>query len=177
MKNTVLKYGLIAGLIVCSTMALSLMIGVDHMDSIWGMVLGFTGMIIAFACIFVAIIRYRDNVNGGQISFGKAFLIGLGISLIASTIYVAVWMIEYKYIFPDFMEKYAAQTIESMKADGASAAQIQSTETEMAEFREKYKNPIFRAAITYSEILPLGLLASLLAAAILRRNRSMPNPL
>lgn len=175
MKKTVLRYGMIAGLIACAGMGISLAIGVDHMDSVWGMVLGFTGMIIAFAFIFVGIIKYRDRLNNGSISFGKAFLIGLGISLIASTMYVLVWMVEYEYVFPDFMEKYAAQTVENMRADGLPAAEIEKTAAEMADFKEKYKNPIFRAAVTYSEILPLGILASLLAAAILRRNRETPS--
>jgi hypothetical protein len=175
MKKTVLTYGVIAGLIASVGMGISLAIGIDHMDSIWGMVLGFTGMIIAFAFIFVAIVKYRDHLNNGSISFGKAFLIGLGISLIASTMYVLVWMVEYQYIYPDFMEMYAAQTIENMKADGAPATEIKQTATEMAKFKEDYKNPVYRAAVTYTEILPLGILASILAAAILRRQRQIPS--
>jgi hypothetical protein len=173
MKKTVLIYGLIAGLIASAGMGISLLIGVDHMDSVWGMVLGFTGMIIAFAFIFVAITRYRDRINNGSISFGKAFVIGLCISLIASSMYVVVWMVEYKYVFPDFMEKYSAQTIENMKNDGAKAAEIEETTADMAKFKEDYKNPVYRAAVTYSEILPLGILASVLAAAILRRQKQI----
>lgn len=169
MKKTVLTYGLIAGLIASAGMGISLSIGIDHMDSVWGMVLGFTGMIIAFAFIFVAIIKYRDHINNGSISFGRAFLIGLCISLIASSMYVLVWMVEYEYVFPDFMEKYAAQTVEKMKAEGASAVEINKTATEMAKFKEDYKNPVYRAGVTYTEILPLGIFASILAAAILRR--------
>ena len=169
MKKTILTYGLIAGIIASLTMLISLVIGVDHMDSTWGMILGFTGMIIGFAFIFVAVIKYRDKINAGVISFGKALLIGLGISFIASTMYVLVWMAEYKYVFPDFMEKYADAKIEKMKVEGKPEAEIKAAATDMARFREMYKNPVVRALITYSEILPAGLLASLLAAAVLRR--------
>lgn len=171
MKKTILTYGLIAGAIASLMMGLSLLVGVDHLDSNWGMVLGYTGMIIAFAFIFVAITKYRDRLNGGAISFGKAFVIGLGISLIASTMYVAVWMIEYKYVFPDFMEKYAASELVKMKNEGASETEINTAAAEMEQFKEMYKNPAVRIAFTYGEILPVGLLASLLAATILMKRR------
>jgi hypothetical protein len=173
MKKTVLTYGLIAGIIASVGMGISLAIGIDHMDSVWGMILGFTGMIIAFAFIFVAIIKYRDRINNGSVSFGNAFLIGLGISLIASTMYVLVWMVEYKYVYPDFMEKYAAQTVENMRAEGVPASEIDQTAAEMNQFKEDYKNPWYRAAVTYTEILPIGILASILAAAILRRSKAV----
>jgi len=171
MKKTILRYGFIAGLVAPIIMLLSLLFGVDHLDSIWGMVIGYAGMIIAFSFIFVAIVKYRDQINNGVISFGRALLIGLAISLIASTMYVAAWMIEYKYVFPDFMDKYAAKELVKMKNDGASETEIQKASTEMAEFKEMYKNPGVRIAFTYAEILPIGIFASLLAAAILRRKK------
>lgn len=174
MTKTVLIYGLVAGILASIGMGISLAIGIDHMDSTWGMVLGFTGMIIAFSFIFVAVTRYRDHMNNGSISFSRAFLIGLGISFFASTIYVATWMVEYEYVYPDFMDKYAAQQVKSMEADGAPAVEVKRQTEKMAQFREMYKNPIFRAAITYTEILPVGLLASVLAAAVLRRPNKNP---
>lgn len=169
MKKTVLVYGLIAGVIASLTMGITLLIGMENLGNAWGMVLGFTGMIIAFAFIFVAIVKYRDQINKGAISFGKALLIGLGISFIASTMYVLVWMVEYRYMYPDFMEKYTEKVIESKK-DEMPEKDFEKFKAEMAETAVKYKNNAgYRAGITYSEILPLGILASVLAAAILRK--------
>jgi hypothetical protein len=42
----------------------------------------------------------------------------------------------------------------------------------MAEFEEKYRNPVFNVAITFLEPLPVGLLASLLSAGLLTRRKS-----
>ena len=174
MKKTILIYGLIAGFIASLMMAATLIVGLDNMGSVWSMVLGFTGMIIAFA-FFVGVAKYRDKINNGAVSFGNAFLIGLGISLIASTMYVLVWMAEYKYMYPDFIEKYAAHSIEMMKKNGATQPEIDKATIEMADMAVKYKNdPLYRAGVTYTEILPLGILASLIAAVALRRK---PKPI
>ncbi len=169
MKKLVLNYGIIAGLISSAWMTFSVLAGFDHMDNAMGMILGFASMILGFSFIFVAVRKYRDDYSGGSITFGKAFRIGLYISLIAATIYVISWLIDYYFFIPDFMEKYAAKALEQMKADGVPAATIEAEAADMAKFREMYKNPLFVALITYTEILPVGLIISLVCALILKR--------
>lgn len=171
MKKTVLNYGLISGLIVSLWMSVTMLgfgcLGADNMEL--GMILGFAGMIIAFSFIFVAIKNYRDKFNGGTVSFGQAFLIGLFISLIASTFYVVTWLVIYYNFMPDFMDKYAAKVIEQAQASGAPAAEIKAQIAEMEHNKELYKNPIFVILFTYVEILPAGLLISIVTALFLKR--------
>jgi hypothetical protein len=50
--------------------------------------------------VFVGIRNYRDKYNGGVISFGKAFKIGIMMVLIASTIYFIAWLIDYFFSYP-----------------------------------------------------------------------------
>src|SRR5471030_1992605 len=97
----------------------------DHMSLGTRLIFGYATMILGFSLIFVAIKNYRDNYSGGQITFGKALRIGLLITLVASTVYVVVWMIDFKYFIPDYGEKYTAQSIAEWKASGVSAAKIQ----------------------------------------------------
>jgi Protein of unknown function (DUF4199) len=172
MKKTVIICGLIAGLISASLFIGLMILGkADHDDFKNGMIYGFTLMILAFSLIFVGTKITRDKYNGGTIGFGKAFRVGLYITLIASTIYVIVWLIDYNVFIPDFADKYAAQAVEKLKTSGASQAEIDSTTAKMARFREMYKNPFFNALLTYSEILPVGLLVSLISAWTLKRKR------
>ena len=108
MKKTVIVNGLIAGLISSSLFIALMLLGrAGDLDFKNGMVYGFSLMILAFSFIFVGTKSVRDQ-NGGAISFGKAFLVGLYISLIASTVYVLVWMIDLNLFIPDFAEKYGA---------------------------------------------------------------------
>jgi hypothetical protein len=72
------------------------------------------------------------------------------------------------------MEKYAAHSIEKLKASGASAAEVEATAIEMSKFAEMYKNPFFNAIVSYTEILPVGLIISLLTALILKKKPTEP---
>jgi hypothetical protein len=169
MKKTVLTYGLIAGFISCIGFFL---LGQD-MDFDKGMIYGFGSMILAFSLIFVAVKSYRDKHNGGLISFGKAFEVGLYVALIASTIYVFAWLFSLNFMFPDFAEKYSSYLIAQMQAEGASAAEISAKMQEMNEFKESYKNPIIVILYTYMEILPLGIVVALITAAFLKKKNKL----
>lgn len=171
-KN-VLIYGIIAGIIVSSLMLLS----VNYMSYCEGnvdfetsMLIGYASMLIAFSLVFVGIKNYRDKYNGGIISFGKAFKIGIMIVLIASTIYVIAWLIDYFFFIPEFLEKYSTHVLEELKASGATQIEIDKQVEEMANFGKMYQNPFFNAMMTYMEILPVGLVVTLISSLVLKRN-------
>lgn len=171
MKKIIITYGLIAGLITMSFMIASTVIWKVNGNENQSMILGFTGMLIAFIFVFVGIKNYRDKQNGGKITFGDAFKIGFFIALIASSIYTLVWMIEFHFFMPDFMEKFAAKAIEEIKSTaGLSAAEMNAKIAEMEDMRENYKNPLMRIFYTLMEILPIGIVIALLSALILRKN-------
>lgn len=173
MKKTVYKYGIIAGMIVSLALIVTAIVGIeDVMMGNWGMVVGFGSMLIAFSFIFVAVKSYRDTVANGSVTFGKALSIGLLISLIASTFYVATWVVEYYTLFPDFMDKYIAATLEKAKAGGASAAELQQQARNLDTSRQIYSTPFGIILFTYMEILPVGILVSLIAALVLKRRQA-----
>jgi drug/metabolite transporter (DMT)-like permease len=174
MKKTVITYGLISGIIASIWMLGTVAIGMENMDNDWGMILGFTTMIIAFAFIFVAVRKYRENYGHGAITFGQALKIGLLIALIGSTMYVVSWLIDYYLFVPDFMDTFTAHTMEKLKASGASQAEITATAAQMANYKEMYKNPLFVTLFTYMEILPVGILFSLLAAFTMKKKPQEP---
>jgi len=172
MKKTVLICGVIAGLISTSLFIGLMLLGkAGDIDFKNGAVYGYTLMILAFSLIFVGTKITRDKYNGGGITFGKGFRVGLYITLIASTVYVIVWLIDDHFFIPDFAEKYSAHVLESLKASGASQAEIAEQSVKMAKFSEMYKNPFFKALLTYSEIVPVGLILSLISAWALKRKR------
>ncbi len=169
MKRIVIICGLISGAIVATAMTISTSIYCASGDFEGGMVVGYASMIIALSLVFVGIKNYRDKQNQGVISFGKAFKVGILISLIASTVYVIVWLVNYYFFIPDFSDKYAEHVMNNLKESGASQAEITKESTKMAEFKDMYKNPFFVILFTYLEILPVGLLVSLISALILKR--------
>jgi len=169
MKKNILVYGLISGLIISALMAVIVSRCINSGDYEGSMLIGYASMLIAFSMIFVGVKNYRDKYNGGVISFGKAFKLGFFITLIASTIYVIVWLIEEQLFFPDFMEKYTAHEMSRLQSSGISAAKLASETKELEQAKEMYKNPALRILMTYAEILPVGLLVSLVCSLILKR--------
>lgn len=169
MKKNVFVFGLISGLIITAMMIYSVARCSANPEADDNVVLGYASMIIAFSFIFLGIKNYRDKYNGGVISFGKAFKIGLFITLVASTMYVAVWLVDYYLFIPDFMDKYAQHMLHQATVDGATPLQLQEKTAEMANFKQLYKNPLFVILITYAEVLPVGLIVSLIGALILKK--------
>ena len=67
------------------------------------------------------------------------------------------------------MEKYTEIVLNQTKADGATASELQKKSAEMESFKEMYKNPLMVVLLTYSEVLPIGLIVSVISALILKR--------
>ena len=171
MRKVVLTFGLIAG----AMMSAMMLISVQFHDQIGfgkeGYIVGYTSMVLAFLMVFVGVKSYRDNVAGGSVTFGRAFKVGVMITAIASTCYVATWQVVYYKFMPDFLDKYAAYSLDKAKKSGATDAQIAEKNKQMAEFKEMYKNPLVNIAFTFLEPLPVGLFFTLTAAGVLSRKR------
>ena len=170
MKKIVLTFGLIAGGIVgvmTSIMVPLLMSG--RFDFSGSELVGYSTMVLAFLAVFFGIRRYRDTLSGGAITFGRAFKVGILITLVACAVYVIAWEIVYWGFLPDFEEQYAAMSTEKLRASGATEAEVAAHEQQMARFQELYRNPLFNVGMTFMEIFPVGLIMTLVSAAILRR--------
>jgi len=154
-------------------MYLNLSLTKDKNNFELGEVLGYSTMIIALSTIFFAIKAFRDKHQHGMITFGKSFLIGLYITLIAGAIYAIGWEIYYQNFASDFMTQYTTHYIEKMKSSGASELEIKQQIESMADMQELYKNPILRFGFTLMEILPVGIIISLISAAFLFKRKQL----
>lgn len=170
MKKTVLIFGLIAGAI----MSLMMIATLPFMDKIGfdkGAIIGYTTMVVSFLLVFFGIRSYRDNVAGGSITFGKAFVVGILITIVSCLCYVGTWEVIYFKFMPDFVEKFSKYAIDKVIASGASTDVINAKVEEMKNFAAMYRNPLINAAITFTEPFPVGFIMTLISAAILRKKR------
>lgn len=174
MNRIIVVCGLISGAIVSTLMLSTVAVCYNQEDFEGNMVLGYAAMLLSFSMIFAGIKNYRDKHNQGIVSFGKAFKIGLYITLVASTVYVVVWLIDYYLFIPDFMDKYTAHVLRQFKADGATQAELEKKVIEMAEYKDLYKSPLMVILFTYAEILPVGLVVTLISALILKKPGAQP---
>ena len=170
MRKIVLTFGLIAGAILSAMMLITLPFH-DEIGFDKSLIVGYTTMVLAFLMVFFGVRSYRDNVAGGSVTFGRAFMVGLMITAVASVCYVATWELVGQQLAPDYLDKYAAYSVEKARKSGATDAQIAAKTKEMTEFKEMYKNPLVNISLTFLEPLPVGLLFTLVAAAVLSRKR------
>ena len=168
MKKTVLTFGLISGVMISVLMGGSLLIaskiGPGH-----SMVLGYTIMVASFLLVYFGIRSYRENNLSGQISFGRAFTCGILITLITTVCYVAMWEVLYFNFMPHFMDSYFAAQIHKVQSLGLDPATTAARVAAVQRSQQLYQNPFVNAAYTFMEPLPVGVVITLVSAALLRR--------
>jgi uncharacterized membrane protein (DUF485 family) len=176
MKKIILIYGLISGAIVSALMLLTqplLRNGTINLEN--GMLIGYTTMVIALSLVFFGIKSFRDQHLNGVITFGGAFKVGILIALMSSMMYAISWEIYYTTAASDFLEWYNQCQVDKMVKAGKTEAEIFQAKVEMAKFEEMYKNPLIRFGFTLAEIIPVGLLITLISAGLLRKKEFLPN--
>jgi hypothetical protein len=170
MKKIVLTFGLISGVILSVLMSgsylLSRKIGSSH-----SMMLGYTIMVASFLLVYFGILSYRENMLGGQITFGRAFACGILVTLIATLCYVVTWEIIYYNFMSHSMDGYFAAQIHHVQAMGLDPATAAAKVAAIQHSQQMYQNPFVNMAYTFIEPFPVGLLMTLISAALLRRKR------
>jgi hypothetical protein len=170
MKRTVLTWGLISGAVctglVLATTAFADAIGFDKAE-----ILGYTIIVASALFVYFGVRSYRENVNGGKLTFGRGFQVGLLIAIVSCVCYVGTWELAYfkLKLFPGFVDKYQAHAIAKAQAAGASPAKLAKIAQQMRDLRKLYDNPLMNAAMTFVEPFPIFLGATILSAAVLRK--------
>jgi small-conductance mechanosensitive channel len=169
MKKTILTFGLISG-VICSLMMVATVRFEDSIGFDKAEFLGYALIVLSFLLVFFGIRSYRDTTGNGHITFGKAFAVGIAITLITCVFYVLTWEALYFTVLHDFMAKYSAYMVDKLKATGASASTVQAKIQEMKKYQELYENPLYNSAVTFLEPFPVGLLVTLISALVLKKN-------
>lgn len=171
MKRIILIFGGIAGAIMGGMLLITMpMYSSGTLDFDNGEILGYSTMIIAFApMIFLGVKSYRDKELNGVISFWKAVQTGLLIYVVAAVVYATCWEITYSRIGDSFIQQMTEHKLDGMREKGASEAEIATTQKEWADFGEMYKNPVVRFGFSLLEPSPVGVIITLISAALLRR--------
>ncbi len=155
MKNTVLKYGsygLITGLVVFT---LHLVLGIDNLDYSTNEILGYLSILISLSFIFFGLKHYRDHVNNGVLTLGKAITIGVLISLLVALGIAIADFIYTKFIDPSFFSNYE----QMLKEQGREDEIIEMTSTTAA---------LFMLVL----VTVIGFIISLISGLILQRKPS-----
>jgi hypothetical protein len=170
----ILRYGVVAGLIIGIPMIWRMLAAKPGEVPVVGMLFTYLVMLVALTAVFLGIKAYRDKVLGGVIRFLPALGVGLGISAVASLVYVICWEVSSAYSSFDFVAFYKTYMIDAVKATNPTPEALQKATADAEAFAAMYANPLYRLPMTFIEMFPVGVLVSLISAAILRNPRVLP---
>jgi hypothetical protein len=169
MKKIILTFGLISGVIssvlMCAT--IPFLSDLEHGEK--GLIIGYTAIVLSFLLVYFGIRSYRDNLGNGAITFGRGFGIGICITLISCVFYVVTWEILYFNFIHGFMDGYFAKQIQAVQAAGGTPAAVQAKVAAIRQAQHSYENPLVNSLYTFIEPFPVGVLMTLISAAVLRK--------
>lgn len=170
MFKKILLYGLAAGLLA-GVLVFALVVEFKGPPPRHGIVMLDLILLLALTPVFIGIKRWRDVDQGGTVRLWPAFALGLGISLVAGLVYAMAWQATLALSTQDFGTEWVQIHMPRQSANGLSEADLARLAAETDQFKARYANPLYRFGVSLWEILPIGLLVSLLSAALLRNPR------
>ncbi len=75
-------------------------------------------------------------------------------------------------IVPGLWRKYAAYMVDDKRASGASQAELDEVAKQGQDMKRMLDDPLINAAVTFTEPFPVGLLVTLISAAVLRKQEA-----
>lgn len=128
--NISLRYGLLTGLISAVTVQI-LFLTIDFLNSrsVWGFhlstirgVIGLFSMVILGTGIYIGM--HKSKTIEGGISWGRAAMVGIIISLVAAVI-ATIGAVVFNYMNPEFSDRMINESTALLVKEGKSAEQIQ----------------------------------------------------
>lgn len=163
MKNPIVKYGVIGGIIFLVIGLSSWLVFKDYHTYRTAEIVGYTSMVIALLSVFFAVRKYRDDMAGGIISFSKALKVGLLTTLIPSSFAFVQTVIIFLFFGTEFQE-WAMKSLK--ETDPAMYEQyLEQMDTAPA----LMTNPFFQGFVMFATVFFIGLIISVIAAMILRK--------
>lgn len=167
MKNTVIKFGgyasLVGGLIFIGSHFLPLDIDFGLLE-----IFGYASIFASLSFVFFGIKHFRDKLNQGIVTFGKALLIGLAISAVSGLVIGILDIIYVTVINPDFVSEYLQYTLDGME-NTMSVEEFEKQKAILTEQMKLFDSPAIAGLLMFGIVFAIGIIVSLISSLILQR--------
>lgn len=169
MKNTVLKFGALAGSLLVVLMIVPTFFYDMKNTAMYRLseIIGYISMLLSLCVIFVGMRKYRAQ-SGDVMSFGKGLLVGTGIAVVAGIIFGIASAITYAYIHPEFMATYFEYSVNQVKQSGLPPEEIAAKIKEMEAQKAFFTNPWMGGVVMFFTVAPMGFVIAVISALLLR---------
>ena len=162
MQKYILRYGIIGGLISSVLGTLNWLLIAQPLGVTASQTVGYLSIALSLLCIPLGVRYFRDQLNNGQVGFGQAFKIGLGITLIAGVV-MAIHSILFFVLQKD-------EFLEWQRKD-LSPAELTAFNEQLAQMPDFAFTPWFQGIVMFGMVFLIGLVINLVSAVVLQRER------
>ena len=167
MKKSVLKFGLLSSLALVVLFAIQFSLE-GNLNYSTSEVFGYVSIVLALIFVYFAVKHYRDSINNGSVSFGKALLIGVLVSLLAGITFGVINYVYVEVINPEFMTEYYDYMVERAKSS-MSDAEFQIKLEEMEAEKALFSNSLISSLVMSATVLIIGFIIAAISGLILQR--------
>jgi len=125
--------------------------------------------VILLAGIIYGTLQYKNVSSGGYILFGKAFLSGFLIVLIASVVSSIYSFVFLTFIDPAYLERIIQQSLEQAEANMVKQGLTGDQMEPALAMTRKFMSPIIMSALTILISAFFGAILSLITAAFVKK--------
>ncbi len=170
MKNTIVKFGVYAFITASVLFLAGFLIGKQvDLDFNTMAIFGYASMILSLVFVYFGIKHFRDQINDGKVTLGKALVIGLLISLFSAIGFAIVDYIYTTSINPNFAVEYKSYTMTQLSEANLSAEEFKTKVEELEASMDMMGSSSFMAFVMFGTVMIIGFIISLISGLILQR--------
>lgn len=171
MKSTVFRYGIYSALTILGVAWIAFF-ALGNASLTTQEVAGYLSMLLAMIFVFLGIRHFRNNVNGGILTFGQGLKIGVLIVLIPAVAFGLFDILYTEVINPTWKEDYYAKYIENLRKSVA-ADKLDSAIRKAEKEKERFSHPAFHFLFMAGTVFVIGFIVTIISTIALRRNKAI----
>ena len=170
MKSTVFRYGIYSALTIV-VIAWAAFFAFGNASQTIQEVAGYLSMLLAMIFVFLGIRHFRNNVNGGVLTFGQGLKVGVLIILIPAVSFGLFDILYTEVINPTWKDDYYSQYIENLRKTVA-ADKLESAIKKAEKEKEMFANPVFQFLLMGGTVFIIGFIVAIISSLTLRRSKT-----
>ncbi len=160
MKNYILRYGLLAGIVLIVLGLLNWFTIAQWIGYQASEIFGYSSIVLSLMAIPLGIRYFQKKLNGGRVTFLESLKIGLGITLVTSTVMFFYSLVYFSILGDEFMEWYQ---------NSMSVEEWRAIEVQMKGMPAFTRTHGFQSLVMFVTTFMIGVIITLLSAVILPR--------
>lgn len=170
MNKTVFRYGIYATILIVTVSAFNFFVLSKLTGETGQELAGYLTMLLSMIFVFIGIRHYRDQENGGSLSFGQGLKVGVLIVLIPSVFFGLFDLLYTEVINPKWLDEYYAKYADKLKAT-TSPEKLEAALKKLAAEKEIFSNPVYQFLLMALTVFIIGFIVTIISSITLKKTK------